>query len=126
MNRFIEPWGPSRFFGDDWFVSRQAAVLFFLGAVCVAFATPVFLGLGGATVYSWMGPARDFAGGLMAVGTLFLWLGMWRYWVRIDRSRPWMKRIGFFLLLIGFWYGSVIYYALFYIPQFVRRGRQEQ
>jgi hypothetical protein len=111
--------------GDGWFFSRQVAVLFFLGAVSVALATPVFLGFGGPTVYSWMGPARDFAGALMAVGTLFLWLGMWLYWARIDRSRPWMKRIGFFLLLIGFWYGSVIYYALFYIPEYIRRSREE-
>jgi len=53
----------------------------------------------------------------------FLCLGMWRYWVRLDDSNPWAKRAWFFLLLVGLWWASCLYYFLVYLPQVVRKQR---
>jgi hypothetical protein len=64
-------------------------------------------------------------GALAAIGSVFIWLGMWRYWVRIDNSRPWIKRIWFVVLLIGFSWGSCLYYFFGYLPEFLRRRRTE-
>jgi hypothetical protein len=55
------------------------------------------------------------------IGLFFLWLGMWRYWVRLDSSRVWVKRIWFPVLLFGFWWGSVLYFFSIYLPQTLRR-----
>lgn len=64
-------------------------------------------------------------GVLGPIGLLFLWFGMWRYWVRVDDSNLWAKRAWFVVLLVGFWYGSVLYYLFAYLPQVIRRGKME-
>jgi hypothetical protein len=48
---------------------------------------------------------------------LFLWLGMWLYWARVDASRVAVKRFWFVILLLGFWYGSAAYCLAVYLPQ---------
>jgi hypothetical protein len=56
-------------------------------------------------------------------------VGMWSYWLRVDRSTRKLKRLWFFVLLVGFWYGSILYFLLKYLwidkrvmgkPQFER------
>jgi hypothetical protein len=121
----IGPWGLLNLFKDHWLVSRQAIMVFFLCTICVALATPIFLGSDPSRIYSWMGPSRNAVGGLSAVGTLLLWLGMWRYWVRIDNRGKWMKRLWFIVLLVGFWWGSFLYYFLAYLPQRFPNSRAE-
>ena len=62
-------------------------------------------------------------------GTLalfFLWLGMWRYWARLDCSTRMTKRLWFGVLLFGFWYGSCLYYFLLYRPQVRRAATAER
>jgi hypothetical protein len=57
-------------------------------------------------------------------GGALLYLSMWYYWAQIDSSDVWVKRVWFFVLLVGFWYASVLYYLLVYRPQVAafRRG----
>lgn len=59
---------------------------------------------------------------LAAVGLFEIWLGMWAYWVRFDSSKPWIRRIWFVVLLLGFLIGSILYFVGVYVPQVRRMG----
>jgi hypothetical protein len=61
-------------------------------------------------------------GVLGPVAIFFLWFGMWRYWVRIDRTAGWERRKWFIVLLVGFWWGSCLYCMLVYLPQIYGKG----
>jgi H+/Cl- antiporter ClcA len=63
-------------------------------------------------------------GMLAAVGIFEIWLGMWAYWARFDSSKPWIKRVWFFVLLFGLFVGSILYFLGVYIPQVRRMGVQ--
>jgi hypothetical protein len=121
----VGPGGLFNFFNDRWIATAQAARIFFSCTLCVAFATPVFLGLDLARAYSRLGLFKDIAGGVAAAGTLFIWFGMWRYWARVDSHSKWLKRLSFFVLLIGFWWGSCLYFFCGYLPEVLRRTRAE-
>ena len=42
-------------------------------------------------------------------GAMVLWIVMWKYWARFERSSP-SARIGWFMvLLVGMYYGGLIY-----------------
>jgi hypothetical protein len=60
-------------------------------------------------------------GMLGVVGCVALWLGMWSYWLRFDCSKAFVKRLWFLILVIGFSFGSVLYFFFVYIPQVTRR-----
>ncbi len=45
---------------------------------------------------------------------------MWRYWFRLDNSPPYLKRTSFILMLVGVWYGAVLYCYFVYGPQVTR------
>jgi hypothetical protein len=60
---------------------------------------------------------------LATCALLFLWFGMWAYWVRLDDSKTYSKRLWFLVLLLGFWYGSCLYCYFVYFPQVIRRNR---
>jgi hypothetical protein len=106
---------------DDWIVKPRAAVVFLVCSVFVLVLIPVFFGhisQGGSVA------RQIFWGAVGAIGapaTLFLWIGMWRYWARVDASRNWAKRRWFAVMLVGFWYGSVLYCYFVYLPQVRRR-----
>jgi len=53
------------------------------------------------------------------LSVFFLWIGMWRYWIRIDNSSRREKIISFILLFVGMFYGAVIYYFFVYRSQVV-------
>lgn len=117
----IGPLGLLNSFRDDWLVSRQASRLFFVSAVLVLLLTPVSLG--------WVDiPKMTFfqrlpwgiLGVAGPVGMMFLWLGMWRYWFRLDDSGAWNKRFWFIVLLFGFWWGSCLYFFFAYLPRVTR------
>jgi uncharacterized membrane protein len=59
----------------------------------------------------------NFLGVIGAVGGAIIYFSMWFYWAHFDRSRRNMKRIWFFVLLLGIWFGSCFYYFLVYRPQ---------
>ena len=111
-------------FKDEWLITRQAGKLFFTSALLVLAMTPVFLGrIDTAKMAFWERLSWGILGVIGPIGLFFLWFGMWRYWVRIDRSGPWAKRMWFVVLLIGFWWGSCPYCFFVYLPQVYRRVR---
>ena len=125
----FDSFGPMKLwnrFRDDWIVTPSAAKLFFCAAIVAAVITPVVLGYvqpsgksGAANVFwNLFGAASPFA-------VFFIWIGMWRYWARIDPSPKWVRRFWFVILLAGFWCGSVLYYFLMYLPQCLK-GQNER
>jgi hypothetical protein len=69
----------------------------------------------------WMQIAVCVVGVMGPIASFFLWLGMWRHWMRLDTSKALTKRMWFVILLIGFEYGSVLYYFCVYRPQVIAR-----
>jgi hypothetical protein len=105
-------------FRDDWLTTAQAARLFLLAALLVLALTAVLLGSINTTRMSlWARLPVGVLGVLGPIALFFLWFGMWRYWVRIDNSRRWAKRMWFLVLLVGFWWGSCLYCFFVYLPQ---------
>lgn len=114
----IGPSGVLNSFRDDWLVSRQAIKLFFVSAVLVMLLTPVSFGLVGiAKMTFFQRLPWAILGVAGSIGSLFLWLGMWRYWFRLDDSGAWNKRFWFIVLLVGFWWGSCLYFFFAYFPR---------
>jgi hypothetical protein len=100
---------------DDWLVSRVAVVLFMASTVIVIVETPVWFGaitIPDTVVGNILGAKIGIVG---ALSIFFLWIGMWRYWIRIDKSKPAAKRLSFIILLIGFWYGAALYFLVRYL-----------
>jgi hypothetical protein len=119
----VGPWGLAGKFSDDWIVSPTANRLFFFSVLFTLGLVPVVLDhVDIENMSFWPRLLLTITSMIGVVAILFLWFGMWRYWMRLDRSTKWLKRASFLLLLIGFWYGSSIYYFFVYLPQ-VSRGR---
>lgn len=113
-------------FKDDWLITRQAAKLFFIASLLVTVMTIAFLDEIDTTKISfWMRLPWGILGVVGPIALFFLWLGMWRYWVRIDNASRWVKRLWFLVLLIGFWWGSCLYFFIVYLPQVLRRTKVE-
>jgi hypothetical protein len=55
------------------------------------------------------------------VALFFIWFGIWRYWTERDHSGRLSKAVWFALTLLGFWYGSCIYYYCAHLPQVARQ-----
>jgi hypothetical protein len=102
---------------DEWLVSRNASALFAVSSVLI-------LGMTAAS-YNYFPTQNtgmfiaDFwcaAVILCAAGIPFLWGGMWRYWMIGGASNGSARRIWFFFLAFGLWYGAVFYYVFVYLP----------
>jgi hypothetical protein len=117
--------GPFAFldsYRDDWIVSRQAVRLFLVSVPFILALTPFLFGwVNVSRMTIWMQIAVGVVGVMGPIASFFLWLGMWRYWMRLDRSKALTKRMWFVILLIGFEYGSVLYYFCVYPPQVIAR-----
>lgn len=114
----IGPFGFYNWFKDDWLVSPRAVKAFLLAALLVLGTIPIFLGwIDPAKVPSWQRPLWGIEGVFGALSIFFLWISMWRYWIRLDNSSRSEKLISFMLLLVGMFYGSVIYYFFVYRSQ---------
>lgn len=119
-------WPPRNLLRDEWLVSTQASRLFLIAALCVIALLPFFLGLVDPDQMSfWRRLPWGLLGIVGPVSIFFLWIGMWRYWIRIDDSSVWSKRGSFLLLLLGVWYGATIYYFFFYLPQTSQKRNSE-
>ena len=105
-------------FDDEWVLSRQASGLFLVAIVLVLAMTGILM----------VPPlVREASLGMRLLSTLvgvtgpvavfFLWLGMWRYWARLDNSTVGTKRLWFVVLLLTFWCGSCLYYFAVYRPR---------
>ena len=106
-------------FTDEWLVRPQARIAVGTGAVLCLLLSVSFLGVSGPTATMSFGERLylTVVACLGTLGALFLWLGMWRYWVRLDKSRRQHRRLWFIVLLAGCWYGSMLYFVLAYLPQ---------
>ena len=117
----LGPWGIWNRFRDEWMQSRQAANLFMVGTAFVVALTVIwfshldiesmpFLFRLPLTLVAMFGVVSGF----------FVWIGMWRYWTRLDCSKKWAKRIWFAVLLLGAWWGACVYCLAVYVPQITR------
>jgi hypothetical protein len=109
---FSRLWG---YVGDRWLVSRSASTMFAATAILIVSVT-LLLAL---NVTRDTGPSSDvlwaIAGVLSGLGAFFIWSGMWRFWNRLDQSSRSARRLWFFVLLIGFWYGAILYFVFVYL-----------
>ena len=103
--------------------SRRASSLFVTSTFFVLAITPALFGRIDAVDPS---PAeRVFWGVLGVLGTLslfFIWIGMWRFWMSVDRSSNLARKFWFLVLLVGFWWGSCFYCYFVYWPQVSARA----
>jgi hypothetical protein len=110
---------------DEWLVGKKASVLFAVSSVLIAGMTAALFSdvltqdSGSLITLFWC-----VAGSLCAVGIFFLWGGMWRYWMLGEPSNRAARRIWFLFLVVGMWYGAVLYYALVYLSASARRNRE--
>lgn len=115
-------WLPSSWLRDDWLLSRVTAKVFLSAAVCIVALIPVFEGwVSSRNFPGWFQLPWTIIGMVISAGIVFLMLGMWRYWIRIDDSPRAWKRLWFFVLLFGFAYGSTVYCFFVYMPQLNRQ-----
>jgi uncharacterized BrkB/YihY/UPF0761 family membrane protein len=113
-------------FRDKWLMTRRAAGYFIVSAVLVLGVTPMFLGRIDTSKMSFLERLPwGILGMVGPIAVFFLWIGMWRYWVRLDDSKPMQKRLWFVILLVGFWWGSCLYCFFVYLPQIFRRVKAE-
>lgn len=61
--------------------------------------------------------ATNIFGMIGAAGGVTIYYTMWFYWREMDASKPGKKRLWFFVLLLGLWYGSCMYFYFVYRPQ---------
>ncbi len=102
---------------NAWLVSRTALILFAVASVLVVAIAPVLWGYVNFLETPGFGkPLLGGGGSRRRVEHVFHLGGMWAYWTRCDSSRRAVKRIWFVILLVGFWYGSVLYYLFKYLP----------
>ena len=101
--------------GDRWLVSRYASNMFAAAAILIVLVTALLAfnmaqDTGLLSEVFWA-----IAGVLSGPGAFFIWSGMWRFWSRLDQSSRFARRVWFFMLLIGLWYGAVLYFVLVYM-----------
>jgi hypothetical protein len=116
----VGPFSFYNWFKDDWLVSRQAVKLFLLAALLDLGTIPIFLGkIDPAKLPFWQRLPLGIEGILAPISIFFLWIGMGRYWIKLDNSTKLAKVVSFILLLFGMFYGTVLYYFFVYRPQVV-------
>jgi hypothetical protein len=101
--------------GDRWLVSRSASNMFGAAAILIVVVTALLAfnmaqDTGLLSEVFWA-----VAGVLSGLGAFFIWSGMWRFWSRLDQSSRFARRVWFVTLLIGLWYGAVLYFVLVYM-----------
>lgn len=62
-------------------------------------------------------------GGLCACGFLYLWLGMYCYWLKLDHHHKAIKTVWLLILTFGLWYGAVVYFFVVYLAGYRRAAR---
>lgn len=118
--------GDRRSGADDWLISPIASKAFLFCTICVVALTPFFMGSIDTTKMTfWQRLPWGTLGLVGGPAIIFLWFGMWRYWMRVDHSNALSKRAWFLVLLLGFWWGSALYNLCVYLPQTIRRKRNE-
>jgi hypothetical protein len=114
---------------DEWLVSKSASAFFALSVLIIVGMTVVLFANIESQTLGFVGNALLGIGGVLAaVSVFFLWGGMWRYWIECDSSSLAARRIWFLVLVVGLWYGAILYYALVYMqrPRVMQRGSLER
>ncbi len=107
-----------RWVSDEWLISKSASVCFGLSVLVIAWMSVVVLsGLEPQAVGTTANVLLGVGGVLGAFSAFFLWGGMWRYWARHSSQSPGARRAWLFVLLIGVWYGAILYYSFVYLPR---------
>ena len=65
-------------------------------------------------------------GALAAFGSFSLLAAMWVFWIVCDHSTRRIRVISFFVLLVGFFYGAVVYYTVAYLPAVLRQRKRRR
>lgn len=128
--KYVGPWGPYFWFKDTWIVGRLAVRLFSFSAVLVLVWTVAFVavsryGVGKNPTFPLGHVLWKYLDVRVVLPIFFLWFGMWRYWLRIDQSRPWIKRLSFAALLFGVWWGASVYCLAVYLPRTLGHAGQQ-
>jgi hypothetical protein len=111
---------------DDQIVSRRAVRFFVASSLFVVGLTAFLLtGIDPAKLPFWYRLPITILVMLAVVATFSVWIGMWRFWIRLDRSSKAIRRMWFVLLLIGFWWSSCLYLYIVYFPT-VRKKQEWQ
>ena len=108
-----------------WVVTGTGPLVMLLSAIAIMSVTAYLYVLGALHFNDYrlqhssalLRDGTNLLGMLGAVGGVIIYFSMWFYWAQIDRSRRNTKRFWFFVLLLGLWYGSCLYYFLIYRPQ---------
>ena len=101
---------------DNWVVSRSAAKLFAVSSIVILAMTGFFFLNINASELGTLSNALLAAGGVCAAASVFfLWGGMWKYWMRFESSSPSARRAWLLLLVVGLWYGAILYYVFRYL-----------
>lgn len=102
--------------GDNWLRTRAATTMFSSSAVLIIVLTLILI-LAPPDETSL--PSRivwAIGGILLGSSIFFLWSGMWRFWTKFDQSSRITRKLCFLLLLVGLWYGAVVYFLAVYVP----------
>jgi hypothetical protein len=110
---------------EEWLMSKTAYLLFATATV-VILAVSLAVALLGIPAEDEVTPiARAIwgTGGVFgALSAFFLWDGMWHYWKVCDSSSRIMRRVWFLFLLLGVWYGAILYFLAIYSPSVTKSG----
>lgn len=116
-------YSPFRVFRDN-LVTRTYLITFLLSSLLFLVTSAMLrMSIDPLGMPLWYRIPFTVTGMLGAIGSVVIWLGMWSYWVRFDCSNAWVKRFWFLVLLIGFFFGSVLYFLFVYVPQVAARTR---
>jgi hypothetical protein len=123
------PWGQRL---RNWLVTGTGPTAMLVSAIAILAITVYLYGLMAMHIDAqrfrlaspYFQNATDIFGMVGAAGGVLLYYSMWFYWAWIDESKTSSKRVWFFLLLLGLWYGSCVYYFFVYRPQVNARRRE--
>ena len=122
----IGPLGFLNWFHDDWLVTRLAMTLFVLATMIVLILIPMVFGWVNPNALAfWPNLVLGIFGVVAPIAIFFLMFGMWRFWLRVDDSGRWVKRLSFLALLVGiwWWYALCLYCWMVYLPKAIRKNR---
>jgi len=110
---------------DEWLVSKAASVCFAVASLIITAITVVSfpdtpiqdIGVISRTLWG-------IFGALAAVSIFFLWGGMWRYWIDCDPTSRMSRRVWFAILIVGLWYGAILYYVCVFLPTTRKKDRE--
>lgn len=106
---------------NEWLVSKLACLLFAISALIILAVTVAALTVAPESELTPASRSTWAALGVFgAVGIFFLWGGMWKFWSSCDSSSRWKRRLSFAVLLIGLWYGAIVYFFVVHLPTAIR------